>query len=301
MQHEGCAKMMFKPIELPRENEIRPAEAALSHIEQAAEISAETLLARAFVQEIHTAALLTVGCASAVNFSYLKGSTQPLVEAGRLMCGFQAKVDQWPKRILSEQLSPEVVQQTARFFEAVRRGTTSLHEYQFEADKIRHDRAASLHIAGLVADWRHAAQAARDVIETLRTDADPSLPEEHLQSGQILIKTLDEIIAGKPHSCSSDGTIILPQLAERRRAPRHTLLQNARVFVGQKSFDAFARDISSGGLGLTRMPPFELGMVIDVELGCGRSFRGRIAWRRGKDAGLAFDQPLSPTDPLIFG
>lgn len=292
---------MFRPVEAPRQDPLPPLEPELGNLDHAPEGSAETLLARAFVQEIHTAALLTAGGASAVNFSSLTGNIQPLFDAGNLVSGFQAEIDQWPKRILSEQISPAAVHEAAHFFEAVRRATRSLRDYQYEGDKIGHDRAASLHNASLVADWRTAAQAGRDLIELLSRDAEPILPEEYLQSGQILMKILDEIIAGKPHCCTTAGTIVLPQLAERRRAPRQSLLQDARVYVGAKHFDAFARDISSGGLGLTRMPPFEPGMIIDVELACGRTFRGRIAWSRGEDAGLTFDQPLSPTDPLIFG
>lgn len=293
--------MMYRPVEQPRQDQASSIQADHDHLEQSGEGSAESLLARAFVQEIHTAAILTAGCASAVNFAAATGRARTLTEAGSLISGYGASVDQWPRRILSEHLSRNAVEQAGDFFAAFQRAAMALRDYETESNEIGSERAAHLHAAKLTTDWRQTARAGRDVIETLDREAELLLPQDALQSGRLLMSTLDRIIAGNPECCALDGTIVLPQLAERRRAPRHTLLQDARIHVANRSFDAFARDISSGGLGLTRMPPFEPGMIIDVELACGRSFRGRIAWSRGEDAGMTFDQPLSPTDPLIFG
>lgn len=291
--------MMFKPIELPEHGAADDAFAA--PVANTSEGSAETLLARAFVQETHVVGLMTAGAASAVNYASQFGTSQPLIAASDLIAGFTPRIEQWPKRILSEQLSRDAFHQAAEFFAAFRNADAALREYAKEGSTLGIERAASLHIANLLREWRDAAQYGQMAIKTISEDAAPLLPEEDLRSSEILMKTLHRIVQSEPLCCGNDGTIVLPQLAERRRSPRKSLLQDARIRIGNKQFDAFARDISSGGLGLTRMPPFQPGMIIDVELACGRAFRGRIAWSRGEDAGMTFDEALSPTDPLIFG
>jgi hypothetical protein len=74
-----------------------------------------------------------------------------------------------------------------------------------------------------------------------------------------------------------------------------------RIGISNTEHRAFATDISSGGIGLSRMPSLAIGTRVTVMLAIGRSFQGTVAWSRNGKIGIALDERLSPTDPLIFG
>lgn len=262
---------------------------------------AEALLVRAFIQEIHTAALLTAGAASAFNFAARAVGPAAIAEASTLVSDFAAETSHWPHRLLVEEISPELVRRFAEFYAAFRMGRTHLREFEIDASGIGPQRATPLHIVRLTATWNAAARRARELVEHLDSHAGSSLPAEFSGNADLLVNLLNRTIDGEPACCCANGTIVLPQLAERRRAPRQSLLQTAQIRTKTGAFQAFARDISSGGIGLTRMPPLKAGDMVDIELACGRSLRGIVAWSRGEDVGIRFDRQLSPTDPLIFG
>lgn len=266
-----------------------------------ADLPAEALLIRAFVQDVHTGAVLTAAAASAVNFARGAGAVRALQEARNVIAGFAAQSEHWPRRILEQELSAAAMAQVEDFYQAFRRGRTGFVDYEVDSDEIGAERAAPLHTFRLASDWQRTARLAAAALLALHKDARVILPEDYIGSGEILAGILRRVSEGMPECCRDDGSIILPQLAERRRAPRQSLLQAARVRSEDGEFPAFARDISSGGVGLTGVPPMTVGTALEVDLACGRSFRGTIAWSKGADAGMIFDRPLLPTDPLIFG
>ena len=265
------------------------------------EYSAEALLIRVLVQEVHTAATLTAGAASAVNFTHRHRDAGPLGAARDLISDFSAQVSHWPRRILEEQLSQEPVHEINEFFNAFGDGRTSLLEFEVDAAEIGGDRAAPLHISRLASTWRQAAGRARAAVASLRSETPHILPGEFEASSETLLQVLERVIHGAPECCLADGSIVLPHLSERRRAPRRSLLQTALVGTASGEFKAFARDISSGGIGLSRMPALKPGLPIAVQLACGRSFNGHVAWSHDGDVGVMFERPLSLIDPLIFG
>lgn len=262
---------------------------------------AEQLLIRNFVQEIHTVAVLTTGAASAINFAAKDGHPDPIVNAGTLVSGFSAETSHWPRRLLAEELSKTLVTRFAEFYAAFQAGRIELRHFEFDAAGIGPLRAAPLHVAGLKAAWLEASRRARDLIGLLEEETAPMLADENSGNAVLLAALFDRIIAGEPACCAIDGAIVLPELSERRRAPRQSLLQSAIVRTPAGAFSAFARDISSGGIGMTRMPMVKVGESVAIEIACGRSFQGIVAWCKGEAAGIRFDRPLSPTDPLIFG
>ena len=75
----------------------------------AIEYSADALVVRAFVQEVHTAAMLAVGATSAINLTQTIGSAVPLIATRNLVHGFKGSIDHWPQRILEEQLTKDTV------------------------------------------------------------------------------------------------------------------------------------------------------------------------------------------------
>ena len=267
------------------------------------EHQSELLLARAFVEEAHTFALLTAGAAGAVNFAREFNNSQSLIEADLLVSNYQSNLANRPHRVLAEEFSFETVQLMGELDTAFRRGREGLLAFEIDGNAIGLDRAVALHKAKLATIWRQAARIAHALISSLEDEATRIFSDEFSASAEQLITILSSVIDGNPECCQSNGKIVLPQPDERRQTSRHALLQSVRVRVGISTVDyrAFATDISSGGLGLSRMPPLATGTRVTIELSIGRIFNGTVAWSRGDKAGIAFDQPLSPTDPLIFG
>lgn len=264
-------------------------------------LAAESLLIRALVQEIHTAAQLTAGAASAINMTLRSRPTRALSDASALIADFPVRLDNWPQRILEEELSADTLEGIAGFYAAFRHGRERLALFEVEAKQIGLGRASTLHLAPLTTSWRLTARLARMASSDVTRDAKDILPDESIANTRILDAALTRIIAGEAVCCQSDGTIIVPALSERRRAPRRSLLQTAQIRAGSSAFTAFARDVSSDGMGLTRMPKLAIGTKLMVELSCGRTFSGTIAWSDGINTGMRFDCPLRLTDPLIFG
>ena len=267
----------------------------------AIEYSADALVVRAFVQEVHTAAMLAVGATSAINLTQTIGSAVPLIATRNLVHGFKGSIDHWPQRILDEQLTQDTVEHVTDFFAAFRRGDARLLDFEVDAQEIGSERAAPLHILNLASIWRTAATQALAVTQELRRDAQDVLPTEYAAAADLLKDVLERVINGSTEFCQTDGTFVLPQLSERRRMQRQSLLQAVKAVSEGHVFHAFAKDISSGGMGLTRMPRLDKGSKISVELKSGRTFAGTVAWSRNGEIGVTFDTPLSLTDPLIFG
>lgn len=264
-------------------------------------LAAESLLIRALMQEILTAAQITAGAASAINMTNRTGPTRALSEASTLIADFPARFDDWPQRILEEELSLVTLEEIAGFYAAFRCAREQFARFEGEAKQIGLGRASTLHLGPLTTSWRSTARHARMASVGLTRDAADILPEESVANARILDTALARIIAGEAVCCQRDGTIVLPALSERRRAARRSLLQTAQIHAGSSTFAAFARDVSSGGLGLTRMPKLAIGTPLIVDLSCGRTLHGTIAWSDGINTGMRFDCPLRPTDPLIFG
>lgn len=264
-------------------------------------LDAEALLVRALVQEVHTAALITAAAASAVNLARTARGPIALSEARTLIVEFPARIDDWPRRILDEQLSNSVIEDISGFYALFSDARSRMLNFEREAISIGLDRAGTLHLGSLTTAWRLTSRHALYAAESVTSESEPLLPPSYAGNMVMLDGLLKDAIAGRATLCDASGAIHLPQLAERRRTPRRSLLQSAHVRIGNNSVVAFVKDVSIGGLGLTRMPEAAEGEAVLVELSCGRVLRGRIAWSRGESAGLRFERHLRPTDPLLFG
>ena len=264
-------------------------------------IDAEALLVRALVQEVHIAALITAGAASAVNAASTRRGPKALSEARALIADFPAQLDDWPRRILDEYVPIGTLEDISGFYALFRDARGRLLSFEREAIAIGLDRAGPLHLRSLTTAWRLTSRHGLAAARGLTVDVEQLLPDAYAGNLATLTGLLNEVITGQACLCDASGAINLPNLAERRRTPRRSLLQTAHIRFGNSEVVVFVRDVSLGGLGLARMPRIAPGEVVVVELSCGRVLRGQIAWQNGENAGLRFDRQLRPTDPLLFG
>lgn len=265
------------------------------------ELEAEALVLRALVQEVHIAALLTTAAATAINAAPGALGPKALSEARSLVASFPARLEDWPSRILEAQLRSWTMQSIAGFYSLFQEARSRLLALEREAQSIGLDRASAIYLVPLATAWRLTSRHALMAVEELTSDAGFAIPESYADNTTMLDRLLRQTIAGQTPLLGSDGSIVLPALAERRRTPRRSLLQTAFIRRGNADIAVYVRDVSTGGLGLSNMPPMPVGEQIVIELACGRVLRGHVAWFDGEGAGIRFERPLRPTDPLIFG
>jgi len=268
-------------------------------------LDAESLLVRAFVHEVQTGALITAGATSAVNATD-KPICGPIYgialgEARRITLDFPARLDNWPRRILDEEIPADTIELVVVFYAAFQGARSRLVALEREAEEIGLGRALSLHVRPLVTAWRLASQQAELATAALTEDCSHVLPQTYVANTTLLKQVLQRASSGGRPCLDTDGSISLPRLPERRRAPRRSMLQTATVSAGNARFTAFVRDVSVGGLRLSRMSTLPVGQDLVVELESGRLLTGSIVWSKGDQAGVRFDRELLPTDPLVFG
>lgn len=264
-------------------------------------IDAEALLVRALVQEVHIAALIAAGATGAVNVATTPRGPRALSEARGLIVDFRARLDNWPRRILEDYVEVSTLEDISGFYALFNDARGRLLGFEREAISIGLDRAGPLHLRSLTTAWRLTCRHGLAAATALTSEAESLLPPSYAANLVTLDSLLDDVLKGGAKLCDEHGTITLPNLAERRRTPRRSLLQTAHVRCGNSDFIAFVKDVSLGGVGLARVPKLPEGEPLVVELSCGRVLRGHVAWQRGENAGIRFERQLRPTDPLLFG
>jgi hypothetical protein len=190
----------------------------------------------------------------------------------------------------------------ARFLQALAVARFDLTDYFAECCAIGNARAAVLHQAGLSCSCRAAASDGANAVAHLDEAIDGSEQGQDVyrQTARRLA-TLLAAAAGKAPCIDAEGDLYVPELPQRRRAPRARVGARCTVEHARRRTPALLRDISVGGLGLASGPALTVGEAIAVSLDSGRRFAGRIAWARGGSAGVVLDHPLLASDPLLFG
>ncbi len=92
------------------------------------------------------------------------------------------------------------------------------------------------------------------------------------------------------YSLSRDVPLI--ELRSEEEAATASVLQPGSVVVGSIRQLCLIRKISAGGAVLHADIPLEEGRRLELELETGERLEGTIAWRRGSELGLRFDEPI---------
>lgn len=100
-------------------------------------------------------------------------------------------------------------------------------------------------------------------------------------------------------SLSSSGSLpLLParKLRERRNARRLSAdSRPVQVELESREGIAHCRDISATGMKLNLAVPLKADESIAIVLSPSLTLRGRVAWLKGNECGIEFDQPLDRT------
>lgn len=294
------AVVALKSKVVPRPNPF-PVPASVSLVRRN-ELSGSPLH-QALVCETHIAALQTATVTSAINALRTPGRlTAPerisdfVPQDSQLLLAKRA----W---LPESRIPPDAIAAVDGLFGELARARAGLGQFMDDIGRVGVQRAEVLHRARMTAGWHSAAAAAIDAVKALDQALRPSLPERFNESVPILISLLNSVIEGLQPCVDASGHPFIPELPQRRLATRKSLLQHCTVQHGKMSYEALARDISSGGLGLeisrsASLSPFD---IVVVNMDCGRRLVGTVMWAKAQLAGIKFSTPLPPNDHLLSG
>lgn len=258
-------------------------------------------LFEAIVCDTHMAGLLTATLASAVNgFKNSNGSRLPadlemyVPQTSNVTLGL-------PRWASEAALGQQLIDSVVTFYADLEPARRQLNRYFQDANSIGPERAVALHRFALAGAWRGACHSAIAAIRLISEEAEDLLPEFYVLNGGVLTRLLEAAARGETPCIDKTGQPFLPALPQRRHSSRRSVAQSALITAGGSTFRGFVRDVSNGGFGLEQMPIVAPGAQIHIELSTGRRFAGFVAWYSRGRAGIRFEKPLAPNDPMLWG
>jgi hypothetical protein len=157
------------------------------------------------------------------------------------------------------------------------------------------------HTAAMATQWSRLCDQVAEGLKDLEAETAGRLPDYYSDNSATLVKMLTSVAGGAQPCIDASGDVVLPDLPQRRRAARRSLLQQATLRHRGKNTPVIAKDISATGLGLDRIPELKLDELVQIEMTGGRRLMGMVVWIRGVTAGIRLGKPLPPNDPLLGG
>jgi hypothetical protein len=185
------------------------------------------------------------------------------------------------------------------FFLALRVLRRKLGAHFFDAAEIGPDRALMIHGRALKDAAAAVCHEGLRAVRALELETPGRLSDLYCEHARALGVMLLAAERGETPCLTAGGEPMLPVLPQRRRSTRRSLGQQCRIVYRNASLSAFVKDVSTGGMGLLRVPFLHADEMVTVELASGRRFTGLVAWCRGEAAGVRFHEPLADSDPLL--
>jgi hypothetical protein len=252
-----------------------------------------------FVGETHAAAQRTIAVASCINAIGIGGrqiSPQSLVT---LMPQISTVMDDATRRQKAVGVQDETFAAVTRFFASLGYAQALVSAYCDDAEQWGGEQAAFLHLKNLSAGWHRVSQLALTAVSSLDADIERCLPTRYAQNTAVLKQLLVDVLGGGRPCLDANGQPYIPELPQRRPAPRRVIDKPCVVEHQGKTVRAIVKDISSSGLGLERVSEMAPHKVALIEFEDGRCIAGVVIWSNGPSAGTKFDTPLNPADALL--
>lgn len=204
---------------------------------------------------------------------------------------------------LSARSQPSPILETSRYLESLARDLPAAIkslETLIETFERRHEFQPTLRLVGACsAQWQAITRTAVAAVNALEPETRWRLSGLYSENSLMLVRTLRGVLDGKSPCVTGDGHISRLDLPQRRRLPRVPLQKRCTIHHGSGQSQAFAVDVSLGGIGLANAPKLALRDSVEIELPGGRRLQGTVAWSGAGKLGIKFLDPLSPDDPLI--
>lgn len=253
------------------------------------------------IGELHLAALQTAVVTSGVNVLARGGHLENASDLRDLMPKAPAPAKTSLGRRVREEIDIKFssLAPTREFFSAAKIAQRDLGAFCNDADKFGAEEAAFLDVAHLDVEWHNLSTGALAAVIALEADVRRCLPERYTRNTPILKKLLVEVVRGGNPCVGDDGVVRLPDLPQRRAAMRPNVHLPCVIEHQGQTWRAVAKDISTGGAGLSGVPGLTPQSVILVDFENGHCVAGLVVWSKGHRAGVKFDTPLKTTHPLL--
>jgi PilZ domain-containing protein len=185
------------------------------------------------------------------------------------------------------------------FFAELPAAQKSVEAFCVDADAFGTEEAGFFDLPAVADKWRCLSLRALTAVVALERDVSRCLPQRYTRNTPVLKKLLRNVIEGGQPCVDSQARVQLPDLPQRRAAVRPNVRLPCILEHHGRTFQAVAKDISTGGVGLEDAPALTCQDVVLVEFEDGHCFAGLVVWSKGKRAGVKFDAPLKPSHPLL--
>jgi hypothetical protein len=194
-------------------------------------------------------------------------------------------------------VAPEAIQAIGAFYVRLSELKAASHALISDAGPYRGTQRHEL--SNQTEQWRELSRLAIAALKLIDPDSRQRLNLLYVENGRILVQFLQEAVDGSTRRVNAWGEIKLPELAQRRQAPRLESRQNCRVIVDGRAVPAQLQDISRQGLGVQCNHEFKDNQILIVEFQDGRRLKGSVVWRKDNRFGLQLNQSLEASDPLL--
>jgi hypothetical protein len=114
-----------------------------------------------------------------------------------------------------------------------------------------------------------------------------------------ITKLLEDVVADKSPCVGADGSISVPQWANRRSDPRYECELPVRVISRKSSHVGVLKDFSRSGLNIVGCDKFEIGEQVGVKRYEGATLNGFVRWAKNGQMGIQLKTRLTDDDPLF--
>lgn len=185
------------------------------------------------------------------------------------------------------------------FFGELKTAQQDVEQFCADADEFGTEEAAFLDLPGVTDRWRCLSLRALTAVVSVEKDVARCLPGRYSHNTPLLKKLLRSVIEGGRPCVDDKATVKLPDLPQRRASVRPNVHLPCVLEYHGRTFQAAAKDISTGGVGLERAPALVPQTVVLMEFESGHCIAGLVVWSKGTRAGVKFDLPLKPNHPLL--
>lgn len=185
------------------------------------------------------------------------------------------------------------------FFGELKTAQQDVEQFCADADEFGTEEAAFLDLPGVTDRWRCLSLRALTAVVSVEKDVARCLPGRYSHNTPLLKKLLRSVIEGGRPCVDDNATVKLPDLPQRRASVRPNVHLPCVLEYHGRTYQAAAKDISTGGVGLEQAPALVPQTVVLMEFESGHCIAGLVVWSKGTRAGVKFDLPLKPNHPLL--
>ena len=258
-------------------------------------------LIEAIVCETQTAALQVAAIVSGLHALRAKAALRNPAELKNFLPGGSAVIGELLRSHEEAGLDPKTLLNVKEFFGELSAARPGIERLLADVERLGAEHPSSHNQVSASAAWSRLCQHALAAVSALDADLRHRLPPYYGENAAMLAGVLKTAGDGQHPCIDKAGNIVLPNMPQRRRTTRRSLLQQGMLRYRGKMSSVIAKDISTTGLGLERAPELKIQELVQVELTGGRRLMGVIVWASGSSAGVKLGKPLPPNDPLLVG